>query len=143
MKLIDANLLIYAHIEEMPLHERTHQWLDQQLNDSPRVALPWASLLTFVRLVSNPRIFDRSVPVSAAWKQVERWLSAPPVWIPSATDRHQEILGRLLTAEEGLRSNLVPDAHLAALAIEHGLTLYSADGDFARFAGLRWKNPLS
>ncbi len=71
MKLIDANLLIYAHIEEMPLHERSHQWLDQQLNDSPRVALPWASLLAFVRLVSNPRIFDRSVPVSAAWNQVE------------------------------------------------------------------------
>lgn len=143
MKLIDANLLIYAHIEEMPLHRPAHRWLDEQLNGLPRVALPWPSLLAFVRLVSNPRIFDRAVPVSRAWRQVESWLSAPSVWIPSPTDRHQTILGRFLAEGAGLRANLVPDAHLAALAIEHGLTLCSADKGFARFTGLQWENPLA
>lgn len=143
MKLIDANLLIYAHIEDMPQHELARRWLDEQINTLPRVGMPWASLLAFVRLVSNPRIFDRSLPVADAWAQVESWLSAPSVWIPNAAERHQEILGLLLTSGEGVRSNLVPDAHLAALAVEHGLTLCSADRGFARFAGLQWENPLA
>jgi uncharacterized protein len=95
-----------------------------------------------VRLVSNARVFANPLAIPAAWKQVESWLEAPVVWIPSATDRHKEILGGLLTTAT-FRSNLVPDAQLAALAIEHGLTLCSTDGDFARFAGLRWENPLA
>lgn len=143
MKLIDANLLIYAYVEEMPLHERAHHWLDEQLNGLPRVALPWASLLAFVRLVSNPRIFERAVPIADAWQQVEGWLSVPSVWIPAPTERHQEILANYLGEGEGMRSNLVPDAHLAALAIGHGLTLCSADKGFARFTGLQWENPVA
>ncbi len=78
--------------------------------------------------------------MSAAWGQVASWLAGDTVWIPLPTDRHREFLATLIPAAEG-RANLVPDAHLAALAIEHGLTLCSADGDFARFAGLAWENP--
>jgi len=73
---------------------------------------------------------------------VEEWLDCPPVWIPQPTERHREVLGSLLENQVG-KANLVPDSHLAALAIEHGLTLCSLDGDFARFPGLRWQNPLS
>jgi len=140
MILIDANLLVYAHVENMPQHASARKWLDVQLNGVAPVGLPWASLLAFVRLVSNPRIFEQPEPIVHAWDQVEQWLSLEPVWIPQPTGHHQEILGILLKQAE--RSNLVPDAHLAALAMEHGLTLYSADGDFARFSNLKWTNPL-
>jgi len=106
------------------------------------VGLPWASLLAFVRLVSNPRIFTRPESVTRAWAQVEQWLDCSPVWIPQPTERHREVLGPLLRAQ-GNKANLVPDSHLAALAIEHGLTLRTTGGDFARFPGLRWQNPLA
>ncbi len=142
MFLIDANLLIYAHVRQMPDHAAAHDWLDRQLNEQPRVGLPWPSLLAFVRLVSNPRVFDQALPVGQAWRQVEAWLLAPASWIPGPTERHQEVLGRLLGAETRLKPNLVADAHLAALAIEHGLTLCSADRGFASFSGLVWRNPL-
>jgi toxin-antitoxin system PIN domain toxin len=103
--------------------------------------LPWPSLIGFVRLVSNPRIFSKPERTAAAWEQVEAWLDCPNVWVPVPTDRNREVLGRQFTGVAA-RANLVPDAHLAALAIEHGLTLVSTDGDFARFQGLHWKNPL-
>ncbi|MGH2370641.1 MAG: TA system VapC family ribonuclease toxin, partial [Chloroflexota bacterium] len=122
-------------------HQAARNWLDARLNGSARVGLPWPSLLAFVRLVSNPRIFERPEPVADAWRQVEAWLDCPPVWIPQPTDRHRDVMGPLLRAH-GTRANLVPDAHLAALAIEHGLVLCSTDGDFARFPDLRWQNPL-
>jgi uncharacterized protein len=97
-------------------------------------------LLSFVRLVSNPRIFEQPQSIADAWNQVEEWLACPVVWIPQPTERHRDILGSLLSTIA--RSNLVPDAHLAALAIEHGLTLCSTDRDFARFPNLRWDDPL-
>ena len=81
------------------------------------------------------------MPLSEAWKLVEIWLSLESVWIPAAAENHSAILGRLLS-QTGEKGDLVPDAHLAALAIEHGLTLCSADRGFARFSGLRWENPL-
>jgi predicted nucleic acid-binding protein len=87
-------------------------------------------------------VFERPAPVGAAWRQVEEWLDCEAVWIPMPTERHREVLGRLLS-ESRARANLVPDAHLAALAIEHGLVLASTDGDFARFSGLRFENPLA
>ena len=142
MILVDANLLVYAHVSSSPQHPGAREWLDAQLNGSSLVALPWPSLLAFVRLVSNPRVFPRPLTVAAAWKQAESWLDVPVVWIPPATERHRHVLARLLDGV-GFRPNLVPDAHLAALAIEHGLTLCSTDGDFARFPDLRWENPLA
>ena len=142
MILVDANLLIYAVNAAAPQHVAARPWLDAHMNGVARVGLPWASLLAFLRLVTNPRVFQRPLSMADAWKQVDGWLGSGPAWVPTPTQRHAEILARLVTAP-GVHGNLVPDAHLAALAIEHGLELNSTDGDFARFAGLRWRNPLA
>jgi uncharacterized protein len=139
--LVDANLLVYAHVASMPQHDDARIWLDGRLNGTAAVGLPWPSLLGFVRLVSNPRVFERAEPARVAWRQAEAWLACSVVWVPQPTDRHREILGGILE-RGGIGGNLVPDAHLAALAIEHGLELCSTDGDFARFDGLRWTNPI-
>jgi len=141
MILVDANLLVYAHVTPFPQHDKARAWLNDRLNGTAPVGIPWPSILTFVRLVTNPRIFERPENIEAAWKQAEEWLDCPPVWIPQPTQRHREILGPLLTTQT-IRANLVPDAHLAALAIEHALILCSTDGDFGRFQDLRWENPI-
>jgi toxin-antitoxin system PIN domain toxin len=140
--LIDANLLVYAHVSSLPQHEAARAWLDARLNGAAPVGLPWLSLLSFLRLVSNPRVFEQPEPIQDAWRQVIEWLECSPSWVPMPTERHQEVLGPLL-AHIGGRPNLVPDAHLAALAIEHGLALCSTDADFARFPGVRWENPIA
>jgi toxin-antitoxin system PIN domain toxin len=141
--LVDANLLIYARVESFAQHKSAHAWLDRQLNGSTRVGMPWESLIAFLRLVTNTRVFERAESVENAWKQVRAWISCDVVWIPQPTERHAELLDGLLT-RPGVQANLVPDAHLAALALEHGLTLCSTDGDFARFLpSLRWQNPIS
>jgi toxin-antitoxin system PIN domain toxin len=138
--LVDANLLIYASVLETPQHEAARDWLDDRINGSARVGLPWPSLLAFTRIVSNPRLFERA-SLTQARAQVNTWLEQPATWIPLPTEAHAAILDQLLADEQSHR--LVPDAHLAALALEHGLALCSSDGDFARFAGLRWENPLA
>jgi uncharacterized protein len=140
--LVDANILIYAHVSSFAQHAIARDWLDEQLSGSNRVGLPWASVLAFMRLVTNPRVFEQPEPTADAWRQVVQWLGCETVWIPQPTERHVEVLGGFLRLP-GRQANLVPDAHLAALAMEHGLILCSADGDFARFPGLRWKNPLT
>ncbi|MGH8935038.1 MAG: type II toxin-antitoxin system VapC family toxin [Acidimicrobiia bacterium] len=142
MILIDADLLVYAKVADFDQHQRARGWLNDRLNGTARVGLPWASLGAFLRLVTNPRVFRAPLGVHDAFAQVRSWLDRPVAWTPEPTDRHAEILGELLGAE-GVRGDLVPDAHLASLAIEHGLTLMSTDGDFARFPRLRWENPLS
>jgi len=142
MILVDANLLVYAHVASFEQHASARRWLDAALNGATQVGLPWPSLLAFMRLVTNPRIFDKPETPVRAWSQIRDWLSCDNVWIPQPTEQHAEILGSLLTKNSAY-GNLVPDAHLAALAIEHGLALYSADSDFARFAELRWFNPIS
>ena len=141
MILVDANLLLYANVASFVQHARARQWLDERLNGPAPVGLPWPSLLAFLRVSTNPRVFARPARVADAWKQVLDWLACEGTWIPQPTERHREILGELLDAP-GVQANLVQDAHLAALAVEHGLILCSTDGDFARFAGLRWENPL-
>lgn len=141
MILLDANVLVYAHVNSFTQHERARDWLDQQLNGAAPVGLPWASLLAFLRLVTNPRVFAQPEPIAQAWRQVLAWLGCEVAWIPQPTPRHSALLGELV-ALPGVHGNLVPDAHLAALAIEHGLVLCSSDGDFARFTGLRWLDPL-
>lgn len=142
MILIDANILVYAHVGSFAQHKLAREWLDHQLSSLVRVGLPWSSLLAFLRLVTNPRIFERPEPMDEAWGQVMSWLACEAAWVPEPTDRHAELLGSLL-ALPGIHGNLVPDAHLAALALEHGLTLCSADGDFSRFPRLRWENPIA
>jgi len=140
--LVDANVLVYAYVRDFEQHARTRAWLDARLSGTGRVGLPWPSLLAFLRLVTNPRLFPRPVSTRTAWQQVEEWLDCEPAWIPTPTERHRAILAALLGGS-GVRANLIPDAHLAALAVEHGLTLVSTDGDFARFPGLRLENPLT
>jgi toxin-antitoxin system PIN domain toxin len=100
------------------------------------------SLLGFLRLVTNPRVFQRPESMADAWTQVSAWLDADVAWVPQPTERHRDVFASLLAAP-GMQANLVPDAHLAALAIEHGLTLCSTDGDFGRFTALRWRDPLA
>ena len=141
MILVDANLLVYAHVTSYQQHATARDWLEEQLVEAPRVGLPWSSLLAFVRLVSNPRVFSEPESITDAWRQVEGWLEAEAVWIPVPTPRHREAL-RFCMASSGLRANDVPDAHLAALAIEHGLSLATSDGGFARFENLIWFDPL-
>jgi uncharacterized protein len=140
--LVDVNILLYASNAESDQHTETRDWLDGQLSGSAPVGLPWRSLLAFLRIATNPRAFRRPLAMAIAWQQVSSWLSAETVWTPEPTERHAVVLGDLL-ALPGVHGNLVPDAHLAALAIEHGLTLCSTDGDFARFPGLTWRNPLA
>jgi uncharacterized protein len=100
------------------------------------------ALLAFLRLVTNSRVFEHPESILDAWGQVRTWLACESAWTPEPTERHAELLGEFL-ALPGVHGNLVPDAHLAALAVEHGLTLCSTDGDFARFRALRWINPIA
>lgn len=142
MILVDVNLLLYATFETTRQHRATREWFEAQLNGTSRVGLPWHSLLGFLRISTNPRGFTGALTMNDAWNQVVSWISCDPVWIPQPTERHGDVLSSLLTGH-GLYGNLVSDAHLAALAIEHGLTLCSTDGDFARFRELKWLNPLA
>jgi uncharacterized protein len=141
MILLDANILIYAHVSSFAQHEEVRDWLDAQLNGFAPVGIPWTSVTAFLRLVTNPRVFKDPEPMTDAWRQVNAWLSAEIVRMPQPTDKHAQILGEFL-ALPGIHANLVPDAHLAALAMEHGVTLCTTDGDFARFPGLHVLNPL-
>jgi uncharacterized protein len=140
--LVDVNILLYATDSRSPQHGVAREWLDELLTGSAPLGIPWASLLGFLRLATNPRVMPRPLSIVAGWDQVTTWLTCEPVWIPQPTERHSDVLSRLL-ALPGVHGNLVSDAHLAALAIEHGLTLCSTDGDFARFPSLSWRNPLA
>lgn len=140
--LIDANLLLFAVDSESPFHAAAREWLTEQLNGSRRVGLPWESLSAFLRISTHPRAAARPLAPEEAWEIVAGWLDAGPAWIPLPTERHADVLGSLVVKYQ-LRGHLVPDAHLAALAYEHGLTVCSADTDFARFTEVRWLNPLA
>jgi uncharacterized protein len=140
--LIDANILLYAKFDNFPQHAWARDWLDEQLNGSARVGLPWGSLLAFIRVATNTRLFSQPLTMASALQQVNAWLATEPAWIPQATERHAEVLAGLLR-QPRVHYRLVPDAHLAALAIEHGLILCSNDRDFALFPGLRWEDPLA
>lgn len=139
--LVDANLLIFS-ATACPEQDRARGWLDSQLNSSIRVGMPWQSLLAFLRITTSQHIYGRMVAsADQAWGQVEAWLGCSNVWIPEPTPRHAELLGRNI-ADVGRGGNMIPDAHLATLAMEHGLTLCSSDRDFALFTRLNWTNPL-
>lgn len=142
MILVDANLLVYAHDAAATEHALAKEWLERVFNQPTRVGLPWPTLLAFVRLVSNPSIVRAPVTPAIAWGRAAEWLTLSNVWIPPPGAQHADLLGTLLV-DARVTSRMVPDAHLAALAIEHGLTLCSTDGDFAKFPRLRWENPLA
>lgn len=140
--LVDANILLYAVDETRPQHDRARQWLEEALNGSRRVGLPWPSLTAFVRIATHPRALRDPLGAADAWAYVEDWLDAPAAWVPAPGRGYRDILGRLVR-ELDLRGNLVADAVLAALCVEHGLSVVSADSDFARFRELTWINPVA
>ncbi|MEK7701848.1 MAG: type II toxin-antitoxin system VapC family toxin [candidate division NC10 bacterium] len=141
MKILDANLLLYATDERSPRHTAARSWLEKQLSGRETIAFAWSVLLAFLRLATNPRIFERPLAPDRAFDIVDRWLEQPCVVVVHPGDRHS-VLVRELLRPLGTAGNLVSDAHLAALAVEHGAELNSCDGDFARFPRLRWVNPL-
>ena len=140
--LVDANLLLYAADERSPHNSKAIEWITEQLNGPRRVGLPWQSLAAFLRIASHPRALAHPLAPAVAWQQITDWLAAPAAWVPAPGPSHAALLGDLVTRYE-VRGNLVPDAQLAALALEHGLAVCSADTDFARFSEVRWDNPLA
>ena len=142
MRIVDANILIYAYDSGSPNHHVCRMWLDAHLNGRRKVGLPWSSLLAFARIVSNPRIYTTPVSVSKAWDQVIEWLNLEPVFIPRPATDHKNILGHIINSSS-ITANDLPDAHLAALAIENGLILCSTDSDFAKYTDIEWENPIA
>jgi hypothetical protein len=142
VKLVDLNLLLYAVNRDSARHARAKAWLDRTLTDGDPVALPWAVLLGFLRLATSPRVFPEPLSATQALSVVDGWLARPAVVTLSPGDDHWRMLRDLLV-ESGTAGNLTSDAHLAALAMEHGAELCSTDADFGRFRGVRWVNPLA
>lgn len=138
--IVDANVLLYAVDAQSPFHVEASEWLQRALNGGTRIGLPWVSLIAFQRIATHPRASAHPLRADEAWSFVVDWLEAEQSWMPQPGPRHADILGELLTVDD-LRGNLVTDAHLAALAIEHGVGVCTFDGDFARFRGLHWERP--
>jgi hypothetical protein len=139
--LVDANILLFAVDETSRFHAAASRWLTDRLNGPRRVGIPWQSISAFLRISTHPRASERPLSPADSWRHVEDWLASDAAWVPVPTERHADLLGSLIAAYD-LRGNLISDADLAALAIEHGLTVCSADTDFARFTEIQWENPL-
>lgn len=140
--IVDANLLLYAADSSSVHHDRVRPWLEEQLNGDERVGFPWQSLTAFLRIATHPRASARPLTSATAWSILEGWIAADTAWIPVPGRRHAAVLGGLVQRHH-VAGNLVPDAHLAALALENGVAIASADTDFARFTEIRWINPLA
>jgi hypothetical protein len=141
VKLPDVNLLLYAVDEGSVRHEPARTWVEERLSGTETFALAWVVLLAFIRLTTSSRVFRSPLTLSEAFDLVDSWLAQPCATVVHPTSRHAPVLRQLLEPL-GTAGNLTTDAHLAALAIEHGAELCSTDLDFSRFAGLRWTNPL-
>lgn len=139
--LLDVNVLLYAENVDSPFHPAASRWLATALDGASRVGIPWPTLLAFVRIRTDPRVYPVPLTGPAAWSQVQDWIDASRTWIPAPTDGHAAVLGGLIERYQ-LSGRSVPDAHLAALAIEHGVPVASADTGFARYEEIRWINPL-
>jgi uncharacterized protein len=142
VKIPDLNLLIYATDRDTAEHETALRWWNATLSGTETVGLAWTVMLGFVRLTTNPRVVRSPLSAEAALDHVDRWLAHGLTAVVEPTARHARVLRDLL-GRSGTAGNLVADAHLAALAIDHGAELCSADRDFGRFAGLDWTNPLA
>lgn len=140
--IVDANVLLYAVDSTSTFHSRARDWLEDALNSATRIGFPWASLLAFQRIATHPRASTSPLSPAEAWQHVTDWLEAASAWVPVPGPRHADVL-RQLIVDGDLRGNLVTDAHLAALAIEHGVAIASADSDFARFPTVAWVNPAA
>lgn len=141
MILPDVNLLVYAYNTADPRHDQARGWWEEVVNASVPVGLPWVTAAGFIRLMTHPRLLERPLTPPEATRRVRAWLDAPSVTVIQPGRRFAELfLGFLDTV--GTAGNLTTDAQLAALAVEHQAELHSNDTDFARFPGLRWRNPL-
>ncbi len=141
MIAVDANLLLYASDTSSVHHPAARRWLESVLSGGEAVGLPWAALLAFLRVGTNPRIRKDAFTVEEACGIVAEWLERPNITLLNPGERHWQIL-RDMMARGQVRGPLVTDAHLAALAIEHGAEFATTDRDFARFPGLKFFNPL-
>lgn len=141
MILVDANLLLYGEDELSPQHLAAREWWDSQLAGDSPVCLCWTVINAFLRIGTNSRVYHRPLSIDEAVTRVQSWFAQPCVRLVIPTKNHWEIFSDLIIEGQAV-ANLVSDAHLAALAIEHGCTLYSTDSDFSRFPKLKWKNPL-
>ena len=141
MKVVDTNLLVYAVDEAAAHHVPARTWLGRSLAGAEAIGFAWIVLLAFIRVTTNPRIFRSPFTPEEALRRVQSFLEQPPATIIQPTSRHSALLRELLGLV-GTAGNLTNDAHLAALAIEHGAELCSADADFSRFPSVRWVNPL-
>lgn len=140
MVVVDANVLVYAVDSASADHEQSRAWLDGSLAGAEAIGFAWVALLAFIRIGTNPSVLAAPMSVDEATGQVETWLGAPAAVIAHPTARHPGLLRGLLR-ETGSAGNLTNDAHLAALAVEHGAEIVSYDRDFARFAGVRHRLP--
>lgn len=141
MILVDANILIYAIDQSAPHHARARRWLEETLSGDTRVGLPWIVILAFIRLTTRPGVVRNPLLPDQALAFVDSWLQQPYVTAVGPGEHHWPIVSGLLRAS-GTAGNLTSDAHVAALALEHGATVVSADSDFARFSGVTHLNPL-
>ena len=141
MIVVDVNLLIYAVNEDAVFHRKAMSWLEAAISGTETVGLAWIVLLAFPRLTTKIGLFEKPLNTATAFDLMDAWLQQPSVIVVEPTPHHMRIL-RDLVLPLGTGGNLTSDAHLAALAVEHGAELCSADNDFGRFPGLRWRNPL-
>lgn len=140
--ILDANVLLYAVDSSSSYHARAAQWLTETLRSGVRIGLPWHTLGAFLRIGTHPRVLDSPMTADDAQAFVDRWLALETVWVPPATDNTARIYAGLARRYR-VTGNLVPDAQLAALAIEYGVSVASGDTDFARFTEVQWINPFA
>jgi toxin-antitoxin system PIN domain toxin len=140
--LVDVNLLLYSEDTLSDSHQDARTWWERQLSSAEPVCLCWPVLTAFIRIGTNSRAFRRPLSIAEALERMQSWFDQPCVRLIQPTDQHWTIFQRMLRDGKAL-ANLVPDAHLAALAIEHNCVLQTSDADFARFKGLKWNNPIA
>lgn len=142
MKIVDANVLLYAIDSTSIRHQAARRWLEARLSGTETMAFSWSVLLAFLRLSTSARVFESPLQPADAFDIIDGWLAQPCATVVHPSDRHAAVLRDLLEPL-GTAANLTTDAHLAALAIEHGAELCSTDVDFSRFSGVRWTDPLT
>ena len=142
MILIDANLLLYAYHPRADQHEHSRAWLEAVLSGPDLVRFAWLTLWAFLRIATNPRVFERPLATAEVEAAISSWLDQPVAGVLEPGERHWDIL-RGLVRDAQTTGPLIMDAVLAAIALEHGATLCTTDRDFTRFPGLKWTNPLA
>lgn len=140
MKVVDANVLLYAVNADASKHVPSHRWLEAALAGGDSIGFSWVVLLAFTRLVTKPLVTSSPMSSAEAFDQVDSWLSSPNALVLQPAERHQHLVGELLK-DVGTAGNLVNDAHIAALALENRASVVTYDNDFARFTGVRWHRP--